>query len=124
MKPVKIVDFETSFEAAPVITQDCEMIWADVRIVYTSSGVEPTVTIRVPVPWEANQTAEQRKSAALRIARELIDHACRASGLRLAKPEESVSEIIEDALPSALAGLTQELGLAPPAAKPRNKSPV
>jgi nucleotide-binding universal stress UspA family protein len=124
MKPVRIVDFETSFEAAHVITQNGEVIWAEVRIVYTSSGVEPSVTIRVPVPWEANQTAGQRKAAALRAARELIDHACRASGLQLDKSEESIGEIVEDVLPSALAGLTQELGLTPPAAKPRKKSPV
>jgi hypothetical protein len=106
MKSVKIVDFETNFDAAPVITQNGEIIWGEVRIVYTVSGIEPTVTIRVPVPWEANQTSEQRKSEGLRATRELIDHACRASALQSGRLEKSAGEMVEDVLPSALAGLT------------------
>ena len=121
MKAAKIVDFETSFDAAPVATAEGEMIWAEVRILYTASGLNPAVSIRVPVAWRADETHEQRKSAVLRAARDLIDHACRASGL--SPPEASVSAMIEDVLPPTLAGLTQELGLAPPAARPKRKMP-
>jgi hypothetical protein len=104
----KITDFETSFDAAPIASAEGEIVWADVRIDYRLSGLAPRVTIRVPVPWNADESAAQRKAAALRCARELIDHACRAAGVNQGEPETD----------GALEGIAQELGLAPPKTAP------
>jgi hypothetical protein len=105
---VKITDFETSFDAAPAASDEGEVLWADVRIDYRLSGLTPKVTIRVPIPWNPNESIAQRKSAALRCARELIDHACRASGLHQMAEAES----------GPLEGIAQELGLVPPKTAP------
>ena len=72
LKPstAKITDFETSFDAVPVASEEGEVIWADVRIDYILSGLTPTVTIRVPIPWTESDTPEERKSKALRCARQ------------------------------------------------------
>ena len=87
LKPstAKITDFETSFDAVPVASAEGEVIWADVRIDYILAGLAPTVTIRVPVPWSERDTPDERKSKALRCARQLIDHACRAAGVGAAE---------------------------------------
>src|SRR6201996_9115504 len=122
LKPstAKITEFETTFDAAPVAGPEGEVIWADVRIDYLLSGLFPRVTIRGPIPWSPNDTVDQRRSKALRCARELIDHACRASGIG---PQEtdldsmSISGGIETA-PSVLEGAMQELGLAAPTTRP------
>jgi phasin family protein len=47
LKPAtaKIADFETTFDAVPTPSADGEIIWAEVRIGYTLSGLAPTVTI-------------------------------------------------------------------------------
>ena len=126
LKPstAKITDSETSFDAVPVASAEGEVIWADVRIDYILSGLTPTVTIRVPVPWNESDTPEERKSKALRCARQLIDHACRAAGVGSAETgidDNPVEEVIDAVTPTALAGLAQELGLATPTAKPRRQ---
>ena len=126
LKPstAKITDFETSFDAVPVASAEGEVIWADVRIDYILSGLAPTVTIRVPVPWNERDTPEDRKSKALRCARQLIDHACRAAGVGAAETEiddSSVEEVLDAVTPTALEGLAQELGLATPTAKPHRQ---
>lgn len=126
LKPstAKITDSETSFDAVPVASAEGEVIWADVRIDYILSGLTPTVTIRVPLPWNESDTSEERKSKALRCARQLIDHACRAAGVGSAETgidDNPVEEVIDAVTPTALAGLAQELGLATPTAKPRRQ---
>jgi hypothetical protein len=126
LKPstAKITDFETSFDAVPVASAEGEVIWADVRIDYILSGLTPTVTIRVPVPWNERDTPEDRKSKALRCARQLIDHACRAAGVGAAETETDgrpVEEILDAVTPTALEGIAQELGLTTPTAKPRHQ---
>jgi hypothetical protein len=122
LKPAsaKITDFETSFDAAPVVSAEGEVLWTEVRIDYVLAGLAPSVTIRVPVPWRDSDGAEQRRVQALQSARELIDHACRAAGMQ-APPEPPVAAMIEDVVPSALEGLTQELGLARPTTRARKK---
>ncbi|HEY4076534.1 MAG TPA: hypothetical protein VGM26_06325 [Rhizomicrobium sp.] len=119
----KITDLETSFDAVPVFTPNGEVIWADVRIDYILSSLKPCVTIRVPVPWSERDTAEERKANALRCARQLIDHACRAAGTRAPEPgaEDTVAEAIDAATPPPLEGIAQELGLAKPTSEPRHK---
>src|ERR1700761_6493909 len=117
LKPstAKITDFETSFDAVPVASPDGEVIWADVRIDYILSELTPTVTIRVPVPWNERDTTEERKSKALRCARQLIDHACRAAGVDAAESQiddSPVEGVLEAVTPPALEGIAQELGLA------------
>jgi hypothetical protein len=125
LKPAtaKVTDFETSFDALPIATPDGEVLWADVRIDYILSGLKPCVTIRVPVPWSERDTVEERKASALRCARQLIDHACQAAGVRAQEldAEDSVAEVIDAATPSPLQGIAQELGLATPTSHPRRK---
>jgi hypothetical protein len=125
LKPstAKITDFETSFDAVPVASPEGDVIWADVRIDYILSGLTPTVSIRVPVPWSERDTPEERKSKALRCARQLIDHACRAAGVGAAETEidDSPAEFLDAVTPTALAGIAQELGLATPTAAPRRQ---
>lgn len=117
----KITDFETTFDATPVPGPDGEVIWADVRIDYILSGLFPRVTIRVPVPWSPYETIDQRRSKALRCARELIDHACKASGVPQ-EPDTSdtaAADVLESVTPPILEGVAQELGLAAPTTKPK-----
>lgn len=116
----KIADCETSLDAAPTSTPGGNIIWAEVRIAYLLAGLSPTVVIRVPVPWEAGETDDQRRGRALRCARELVDHACRAAGVR---PETVLAPVEPpgDDLPAVLEGVAQELGLAAPSARPRAK---
>jgi hypothetical protein len=120
----KITDFETSFDAVPMASAEGDVIWADVRIDYILSGLTPTVTIRVPVPWNERETPEERKSKALRCARQLIDHACRAAGVSAAETgmdDSAVEDVLHAVTPAALEGIAQELGLATPTAKPRRQ---
>jgi hypothetical protein len=120
---VKITDFETSFDAFPVTTREGEVIWSDVRIDYVlPSGQTPQVMIRVPILWSPYETTDQRRAIALRCARELIDHACRASGLGsqgVATDDGTSADALESITPSALEGVAQELGLAALTTKPR-----
>ncbi len=125
----RVVNLETTLDAVPVETPAGPVQWAIVTIDYTLAGLAPTVAIRVPMAWEPDQSPEQRNAAALRSARQLIDHACKAFGTTSDEPAEGpakdeVAKAIESALPPSLEGLTQELGLAAPAktGRPRNKS--
>lgn len=120
----KILDFETSFDAQPVISPEGEVVWAEVRIEYILAGLTPTVTIRVPVPWDASESAETRKSKALRCARQLIDHACHASGIPVPEPAVPLLQGIEEILPAALEGVAQELVLAKPTTRPKQSAKV
>jgi hypothetical protein len=126
LKPstAKITDFETSFDALPVASAEGDVIWADVRIDYILAGLTPAVTIRVPVPWNERDTPDERKSKALRCARELIDHACRAAGVAAAETrigDSPVEEVLDAVTPTALEGIAQELGLATPTATPHRQ---
>jgi hypothetical protein len=125
LKPstAKITDFETSFDAVPVTSPEGDVIWADIRIDYILSGLTPTVIIRVPVPWNELDTSEERKSKALRCARQLIDHACRAAGVGAETEidDTPAEEVLDAVMPTALEGIGQELGLAKPTAKPRRQ---
>lgn len=102
----KISDLTVEIDASPVDTSMGEVAWATVAITYVSAGVEPTLAIRVPVPWSESD----KKQEALRRARALIDHACASSGLNIA----ASPDVFEEA---PLDGLTQELGITPPSTK-------
>ena len=112
----KVVDLDTAFDAGPVESAEGPLIWATVRIVYTLEGLSPDIAIRVPIAWDEKETPDQRRAQALRAARELIDHACRA----VAPAEvETVEDIIDAITPSSLEGIAQELGLAAPTSRPK-----
>ena len=122
LKPnsAQVVDLSTRFETLPVETEVGPILWADIQIAYTLAGLNPTVDIRVPVPFEAGETDAQRKAKALRSARLLIDHACQAAGVRADRPvSASLQEAIEGMIPTSLEGVAQELGLVRPSAKPK-----
>lgn len=129
LKPTsaKIVDFETSFDATVVPSPEGEMIWAEVRIDYILSGLSPSVIIRVPVPWSETEAPDQRKAKALRCARELIDHACRAAGVlppESKSDSDTIGDRIEAVTPQPLEGVAQELGMARPTTRPKQKWPT
>ena len=121
----KITDLDTTIEAVPSDTPEGPIVWATVRIEYTLSGLAPLVTIRVPVPYKEGDSEMERRAEAIRCARQLIDHACRAAGVGAAEPEtaddNSLENAIEAVTPSVLEGITQELGLAKPTRQPRQK---
>lgn len=122
----KVIDLSTRFETLPVDTEVGPVLWADVEITYTLVGLTPTVDIRVPVPFEKDDSDAQRKSQALRNARLLIDHACQAAGVGRSEfppPVETVAETFDAATSSVLEGIVQELGFASPTAKPRRNAP-
>src|ERR1700761_3119302 len=99
----KISDLTVEVDSVPVPTSLGEMVWATVAITYVSGGVEPTLALRVPVPWEE---PDKEREALLR-ARQLIDHACSFPGL--ARPTSP--GLLEG---TVLEGLTQELGITEP----------
>jgi hypothetical protein len=103
----KISDLTVEVDSIAVETSLGEVAWATVAITYVSGGVEPTLAIRVPIPWE---DPDKEREALLR-ARQLIDHAC--TFLDLARP--SSPGILEGTM---LEGLTQELGIAEPTRSP------
>jgi hypothetical protein len=102
----KVTELEISLDAVPVSSAAGMIAWADVQITYMLSDLAPIVTIRVPVPWNDSETLGERKGRALRSARQLIDHACRAAGV--GAPEPEMSNLIENAVdavtPPPLAG--------------------
>ena len=115
-----VVELSTRFETLPVDTEAGPVLWADIRIAYTLAGLDPTVDIRVPVPFEAGETDAQRKAKALHSARLLIDHACRGAGIRAdLSVSASVQGAIEGIIPTSLEGVAQELGLISPTTKPK-----
>ena len=108
MASMKITELMTTVDNAVFQTSTGPMAWGTVEIFYLSDGLEPQVTIRVPVPVYETQSDEERRAEALRRARKLIDHACVTM-----TPAESSSagEILE--------GLSEELGILSPTTKPR-----
>ena len=120
----KVTDLHTTVEPDTVDTADGPILWATVRMDYTLSGVTPVVTIRVPIPFIDGQSETERRGQALRCARQLIEHACRAAGIGSAEPETEENpfeEAIDSVAPSALQGIAQELGLAKPTRQPRGR---
>jgi hypothetical protein len=111
LRSAKIVDLSVSFDDAPVPLSSGEVLWASVIVTYAVSGLLPSVRIRLPITWNDADTAEERKFLALRGARQLIDHACIASGLG----QDAAASSPVDAI---ITGLAQELGLSEPTTKP------
>ena len=123
LKPstAKIIDLDTSVDVVPVETREGQVVWATVKMEYTLAGLNPTVTICVPVPFRDGDTQDERRAQALRCARGLIDHACRAAGVgpTEAEPEPLAESMVETVEPSGLEGIAQELGLAEPTQAPK-----
>jgi len=113
----RIVDLETELDTLPVETSNGAILWANVEILYTSASLQPRVSIRVPLPWSETDTDTQRRDMALQFARQLIDHACVAIA-PTAPVLEKRSGILEG---TVLEGISQELGIAEPTAKPVKK---
>ncbi len=105
----KIAELTVEIDKTAVESTAGPVAWATVAITYVSGDLEPTLAIRVPVPWGE----PDKRREALRRARQLIDHACVASGLNAAAPEPP--GVLEDTL---LEGLSQELGISEPTTKP------
>ena len=122
LSSARIVDLDTTFDAAPIESADGSFIWVTVKIVYALGGLTPVATIRVPVSWDQEESQDQRRGRALRAARQLIDHACRAVGILPAEAETGPMEnLIEAITPDALDGVAQELGLTEPTRKPKSR---
>lgn len=120
----KIIDLDTTVDVVPVESSEGPIVWATVKMEYTLAGLTPAVTICVPVPWKAEESQDERRAQALRCARQLIEHACRAAGVGPAEPvsEGSAAEsIIEATMPSGMEGLAQELGLSEPTRQPKKQ---
>jgi hypothetical protein len=107
LPPAKISDLTVEIDTSPMDTSLGEVAWATVAITYVSGGTEPTLAIRVPVPW----SEADKKQEALRRACQLIDHAC-------AFPDFNVRPVPPVEEESVLEGLVQELGIAPPTTQP------
>ena len=106
----KITDLVTTVDAEVFSSRAGPMVWGAVEIFYASEGLEPRVTIKVPVPVVANQSETQRRDEALRRARKLIDHACTAIELQ---PD------VSEGIPEMIEGLAEELGVLPPTTRPK-----
>jgi hypothetical protein len=115
----KIIDLDAVVESVPVDTPEGPVVWAAIAIQYTLSGLSPGVTIRVPLSWKAGESDAAQRARALQSARLLIEHACRAAGVGPSTEDDGPADVLEALVPPALEGLTQELGLAPPATRPR-----
>lgn len=115
MPGAKIIDLTVEIDSRPIESATGLVAWATVAITYASGDLEPTLAIRVPVPW----SHEDKKREALSRARQLIDHACTASGLNMVAPPAAPG-IMED---TVLEGLPQELGISEPTTKAGRKTP-
>jgi hypothetical protein len=119
LKPqsAQVVGLTTSIDPEAVSTGLGPVVWATVRIDYMLAGLSPSVAIRVPIAVEAGQGEGECRAQALRNARALIDHACRASGIA---PEEPgpMEALIEE-----MQGISQELGITRPTAQPKRPGP-
>jgi len=105
----KLTDLVTTVDSEVFASPAGPMAWATVDICYTAEGLEPKVTIKVPVPVVAAQSEAQQRAEALRRARKLIDHACVA-----VQPQPETTDVAE-----MLEGLAEELGVLPPTAAPK-----
>jgi hypothetical protein len=103
----KVSEIQVSWDAAAVATASGPVFWATVEIRYALADLKPDLAIRVPVACDGNTGSEACRRQALQSARSLLNHACGAPALSVAG-EEPVLE-----------GLSQELGLTPPATRPR-----
>ena len=110
MASVKITELMTTVDNTVFQTSTGPMAWGTVEIFYISDGLEPQVTVRVPVPVYETQSDEERRTETLRRARKLIDHACVTMGPSPAETS-SAGEMLE--------GLSEELGILPPTTKPK-----
>jgi hypothetical protein len=116
----KVADLSTRFEALPEQTEIGSILWADIEITYILAGLNPTVDIRVPIPFVEGQTDAERKRQALRNARSLIDHACQIGGVQADTPVTAkVQTALEEMLPASLQGIAQELRLTEAVSEPR-----
>ena len=113
----KIIDLDAAFDAAPVQSAEGPLVWATVTIRYALHDLSPSVTVRVPVPCKEQESAAQRRDQALRCARQLIEHACRAVGVPAA--DDVAGGVLDTVMPTEMEGLAQELGLTPPRTGPR-----
>jgi hypothetical protein len=100
----KMIDLVTTVDTEVVHSATGPMVWGSVEIYYASDGLEPKVTIKIPIPAFDTQSDEQRRTETLRRARKLIDHACLT--MEPQTEPQSVGEFIE--------GLAEELGVVPP----------
>jgi hypothetical protein len=117
LKPqtAKVVGLATCFDPVGLETPLGQVRWATVQIDYAMAGLSPSVTIRVPVSVDQGAGEAELHSQALRNARLLIDHACRASGIGNEEPAAGpVQSLIAE-----MEGLAQELGLSDPTTRPK-----
>jgi len=113
LRSAKITDLSVAFDPVPMVNPLGALLWAKLDIAYAASGLTPSLTMRVPVPFRENDSEAYRKEMALRAARQLIDHACVARQLGAEAPAQEAPEI--------LAGLAQELGIVAPTTRPPRK---
>lgn len=103
----RLTDLVTTIDSEITPSSAGPVVWATVDLCYASDGLEPRVSIRVPVPAFETQSDEQRRAEALRRARKLIDHACITMG-----PQPEVSQSAQE----VLVGLAEEIGFLSPRA--------
>ncbi|MDB6111901.1 MAG: hypothetical protein JWR69_3651 [Pedosphaera sp.] len=109
----KIVDLVTTLDTAVIQSASGPMVWGTVDISYASEGLEPRVSIKVPVPAFDSQSDEQRRTETLRRARKLIHHACVTM-----EPQPGEASHFQE----SLVGLAEELGILSPTASPTRSS--
>lgn len=108
----KIIDLRAVLAKEPVVTTAGPILWATVEIKYSCATADPSVSIRVPIPWSAGETDLECRDKALRFARQLIDQACVAMQLTVTETNSGTTTV------PVFQGLAQELGLAAPATNP------
>jgi hypothetical protein len=109
----KIVDLVTTLDTEVVQSGSGPVVWGTVDISYASEGLEPRVSIRVPVPAFDSESDEQRRTETIRRARKLIHHACVTMEPQLADASQ---------FQETLLGLAEELGVIAPTASPTRNS--
>jgi hypothetical protein len=105
----KITDLVTTLDSEIVQSASGPMAWGAVEIFYASEGLEPRLTIKVPVPVFETQSDEERRAEVIRRARKLIDHACMTMEPQLSASQR-VAEVLE--------GFAEELGVLAPTSAP------
>jgi hypothetical protein len=81
LKGAKLVDLQVTFQSQPIPIAAGEITWATVDFVYSAGGIGAEMRLRLPIEWDGSASEAARKANVLRKARELLDHACNASGL-------------------------------------------
>jgi hypothetical protein len=105
----KLVDLVTTLDTEVLQSDSGPVVWGTVDLTYASEGMEPRVSIKVPVPAYDTESDEQRRSETLRRARKLIHHACVTM-----EPEPAETSQLQE----TLLGLAEEPGLVAPATSP------